>query len=350
MMVNSLKALTFAITALGFSGTIALAGEALLDGVRPFICDGDAIVFIEDEDGWTIPTYSTGEVKQTDNGWRIEDTIEGTVMYLREDRDDSWVVDRVSEKGHVKFDCIDVTDSVSQVVTIIKPRLSDTIVETQQALSQATKDLGVVEQNRLQLLADQMVEMNRATGKHNAAMSRAEAEHNAEMSRAEAEHNAEMSRAEAEYNAEMSRVKAGQRVEMSRANADHNAAMSRAMEDQTAEMSRVKQALEQAVQSKEELMGRIDKFKNSASVNLGNYKRLLQAAVLMPSLGGELKKLRDASPSERNNRIGDSSLGSKGLAGEGLVPTCIKLLRDKADLNEACHATLTEFIMLEGWD
>lgn len=295
MMFNSLKALTFAITALGFSGTIALAGEALLDGVRPFICDGNAIVLIEDEDGWKIPNDSKAKVKRTNNGWRLEDTTNGSVMYLREDSDNSWVVDRVSEEGHIKFNCIDFTKTVSQVVTIIKPRLSDTIVETQQALSQATKDLGVVEQNRLQLLADQRVEMNRARAKHNAAMSRA-------------------------------------------------------MEDHTAEMFRVKQALEQALQSKEELTGRLDKFKNSAFVNSGNYKRLLQAAVLMPSLGGELKKLRDASPSERNNRIGNSSLGSIGLAGEGLVPTCIKLLRDKADLNEACHATLTEFIMLEGWE
>ena len=346
MMFNSLKALTFAITALGFSGTIALAGEALLDGVRPFICDGNAIVLIEDEDGWKIPNDSKAKVKRTNNGWRLEDTTNGSVMYLREDSDNSWVVDGVSEKGHIKFDCIDVNDSVSQVVTIIKPRLSDAIVETQQALSQATADLDGAEQNRLQLLADQRLEMNRAVVKHNADMSRAASNHNAEMSRVKqaleqllAEQRVEMNRATAQHNAEMSQ-----------AAVDHNAAMSRAMEDHTAEMSQLKQALEQAIQSKEELMGRIDKFEKSASANLRNYKRLLQAAVLMPSLGGELKKLRDASPSERNNRIGDSSLGSKGLAGAGLVPTCIKLLRDKADLNETCHETLTEFVMLEGWD
>ena len=321
------------------AATLVQANEQLLDGVRPFLCDGEAVVVIEKEDGWTIPTYSTVDVKRTGSGWRIEDITDGSVMYLREDSDNSWVVDRVSEEGHIQFNCIDFTETVSQVVTIIKPRLSDTIVETQQALSQATKDLGVVEQNRLQLLADQRVEMNRARAKHNAAIARAEAEHNAAMSRSEADHNAKMSR-----------VKEVQREEMNRAKEKYDAAMSRAMEDHTAEMFRVKQALEQALQSKEELTGRLDKFKNSAFVNSGNYKRLLQAAVLMPSLGGELKKLRDASPSERNNRIGNSSLGSIGLAGEGLVPTCIKLLRDKADLNEACHATLTEFIMLEGWE
>ena len=212
-MLRHLKLSSALIISLFSAATLVQANEQLLDGVRPFLCDGEAMVFIEKEDGWTIPTYSTGDVKRTGSGWRIEDITDGSVMYLREDSDNSWVVDRVSEEGHIKFDCIDFTETVSQVVTIIKPRLSDTIVETQQALSQATKDLGVVEQNRLQLLADQRVEMNRARAKHNAAIARAEAEHNAAMSRSEADHNAKMSR-----------VKEVQREEMNRATEKYDAA------------------------------------------------------------------------------------------------------------------------------
>lgn len=272
-MFHKLKVYTLAFMALGLASHDAVADEALMDGVRPFICDGDAIVFMETDDGWTIPTYSTAKVKQTSNGWRLEDTLNGSVMYLRKESNNSWVTDRVSEKGHIKFDCIDVSDSVSQVVTIIKPRLSDAIVETQQNLIRATTNLGIAEQSRAQLMADHRLEM-----------------------------------------------------------------------------TRIKQALEQAVQSKEELVGRIDDSKNSISINLENYDRLLQAAILMPSLGGELKKLKDAPSSERKGRIGGSSLGSKGLAGDGLVPICIKLLSDNADLNDACHQTLTEFILLEGWE
>lgn len=283
-MLHKLKACALALIAFGFTPHRVAADEALMSGVRPFICDGEAFVLFEDDDGWKIPTYSTAKVKRTDNGWRLEDTYDGRVMYLREESDYSWVADRVSEEGHTKLDCVDLADSVSQVVTIIKPRLDEGIVETQQDLTEATTNLGIAEKKNLQLIAD------------------------------------------------------------------HRAEISRVTTDHIAQMTLAKQALEQAVQSKEELVGRIDNSKKLVSINKENYNRLLQAAILMPNLGGELKKLKDAPPSERNSRIEDSSLGSKGLAGEGLVPICVKLLRDKADLNEACQATLTEFVLLEGWE
>lgn len=136
-MFQKLKVCTAAFLTFGLASHGAAADEALMNGVRPFICDGDAFVFIQEEDGWKFPTYSALKVKRTESGWRIEDTIDGIVTYLREKNDNSWVADRVSEDGHTKFDCIDVTDSVSQVVTIIKPKLDAGIISTQNNLWEA---------------------------------------------------------------------------------------------------------------------------------------------------------------------------------------------------------------------
>ena len=69
-MLHRLKVFAIAIAALGFSLTAALADEALLDGVRPFMCDGEAIVFLETDSGWAISTDPTAEITSTDNGWR----------------------------------------------------------------------------------------------------------------------------------------------------------------------------------------------------------------------------------------------------------------------------------------
>lgn len=279
-MFHKFKVCTFALIAFGFASYEVTAGEELMDGVRPFICDGGAIVFLETNNGWVITADPTAEVKRTVNGWRYEDPLNGDVWYLREEGRSSWVIDGLSEDGSFKFDCTDVADNVSQVVSVIKPRLNDAIAgtqealaRTQEALARANANLGIAEQNRVRLLADH-----------------------------------------------------------------------------EAELSRVNRALELAVQSKDELTKRVETSKQLLNNNLENYDKLLKAAVSVPSLGGKLIKLRDASPSDRNDWIRNSSLGKKGLAGNGLVPVCIKLLRDKRDLNEACHQTLTEFVILEGWD
>ena len=133
------RTLTAASLALALStnllATEATADEALMDGVRPFICDGEAVVFLEKNNGWVISTDPTAEVKPLDNGWRYEDTLSGDVWYLREESRNSWVIEGLSEDGHFKLDCIDVADSVSQVVTIIKPRLDENISATQDLLT-----------------------------------------------------------------------------------------------------------------------------------------------------------------------------------------------------------------------
>jgi hypothetical protein len=128
MMLHRLKLFAIAISALGFSLTAALADEALMDGVRPFMCDDEAIVLLQTDNGWEISTDPTAEIKSTNNGWRFEDTFSGGVWYLREESRNSWVVDGVSENGHFTADCIDLADSVSQVVTTIKPRLAENMM------------------------------------------------------------------------------------------------------------------------------------------------------------------------------------------------------------------------------
>ena len=121
----------------------ASADEALMDGVRPFICDGQAIVFVETDNGWEMPTDPTAEIQATDNGWRFEDTLGGSVWYLREESRSSWVIDGVSENGHLKIDCIDAAYSVSQVVTIIKPRLDEGILDAQAQFSERKEDFSI---------------------------------------------------------------------------------------------------------------------------------------------------------------------------------------------------------------
>ena len=127
-MPRRLKLLSALIMSVYCSATLVQADEQLLDGVRPFICDGEAIVFLEIDKGWMLSTDPTAEVKSTNNGWRYEDTFSGGVWYLRKESRNSWVIDGISEDGHFSADCIDLADSVSQVVTIIKPRLDENLI------------------------------------------------------------------------------------------------------------------------------------------------------------------------------------------------------------------------------
>ena len=177
-MLHRLKVFAIAIAALGFVTSEAIADEALLDGVRPFMCDGEAIVFFETDNGWVISTSPTAEVKSTDNGWRFEDTLSGGVWYLREESRNSWVVDGVSEDGHFTADCIDLADSVSQAVTIIKPRLDQAILGTERALREAklqlanelvkNSDLRAKNKSLLKALSDAEVALEAEQSKYDA--------------------------------------------------------------------------------------------------------------------------------------------------------------------------------------
>ena len=152
-MKRTLTAASLALTlSANLLATQATADEALMDGVRPFMCDDEAIVLLETDNGWEISTDPTAKIKPTDNGWRYEDTQSGGVLLIREESRNSWVVDGVSEDGHFTADCIDLADSVSQVVTIIKPRLDEGIVQTQLQLTATASELEVAKalNNQLQ--------------------------------------------------------------------------------------------------------------------------------------------------------------------------------------------------------
>ena len=147
----SLKALTLIALVFGISSQAAKADVDLTDGIRAFICEGEAVVLFEADAGWLAPTDPTAEVKRIGNGWRYEDTLNGEVWYLREESRNSWVMEGLSEDGFFTADCIDVAGSVSEVVTIIKPRLDAAIASIQNDLVETKEALTSSEQENVQL-------------------------------------------------------------------------------------------------------------------------------------------------------------------------------------------------------
>lgn len=271
-MLHRLKVFTIAIAALGFVASEAIADEALLDGVRPFMCDGEAIVFFETDNGWMISTDPTAEVKSTDNGWRYEDTLSDSVWYLREAKRRSWVIDGISEDGHFSADCIDLADSVSQVVTIIKPRLDEGILNTQRALGEAKSQLSsaLSKSSKLQAENEKLL---------NAALS-------AEM-------------------------------------------LLEAENEKLLNAARSAEMLLEAEKAKYSAL-RLAAVKNSNSA---------------PFI---LKDLLGMKPSDRNAEINKSNL-VQALKGSGMLPLCVRLLRDKAKLSNQCEEAIIDFLLVEGW-
>ena len=252
-MLRCLKLPSALIMSMYCSATLVQADEQLLDGVRPFICDGEAIVFLETDNGWEISTDPTAEVKSTDNGWRFEDIFSGGVWYLREESRNSWVIDGVSENGHFHADCIDLADSVSQVVTIIKPRLDQAILGTEQELGEAKFQL-----------SKEFVE------------------------------NADL-RAE-------------------------NKSLRKALLDAEATLDAEK----------------------------AKYSALRFAAVKGSSAAPFIRDLLEMAPSKRNAEINNSNL-LKAINGSGMLPICVRTLRDKAKLSEKCEEAIVDFLLVEGW-
>jgi len=151
-MLKSLKLPTALIMSLFCLAPLVQADEQLLDGVRPFICNGEATVLIQTDNGWAITGEPDIEVSELRNGWRIGDQGMGFIAYLKEYEQDEWTLEFLSDGGYEEVSCIDLTASVSEVVTAIKPRLDETIVETQEALAEATRNLRMAEQNKERLI------------------------------------------------------------------------------------------------------------------------------------------------------------------------------------------------------
>ena len=157
---SELKKLIFVIFTVGATTTQGMASEALLEGVRPFICNGSAVVLLETETGWVNPSDPSAELTRIKTGWRMEDPLSGQVAYLIEEKRNSWSIKVLSEEGYAKVDCMDIADSVSDVVTIIKPKLDQNISQTQEDLNSVTEQLfkSLSEISELKLENDKILE------------------------------------------------------------------------------------------------------------------------------------------------------------------------------------------------
>ena len=62
-----------------------------------------------------------------------------------------------------------------------------------------------------------------------------------------------------------------------------------------------------------------------------------------------LNNLLTMSPSERNLAIRKSTLGTNAINQSGMLPTCVKILRDKAKMSSGCKDRITDFLVVEGW-
>lgn len=195
-MLKSLKLPSAFIMSLFCFAPLVQADEQLLDGVHPFICDDSAFVFLESNSGWEISNSHALEVKSTQNGWRVEDTLTGEVWYLRQERSGSWVLNGLYEDGHFTVDCIDLADSIAEVITLIKPRLDLAILDTERALRETASELSDEVTKNSQLSAQNKslmktvrkteaaieaskAELETATAEHEAAIQAAKAEHEA---------------------------------------------------------------------------------------------------------------------------------------------------------------------------
>ena len=70
-MLKSLKLPSALVISLFCLATRVQADEPLLDGVRPFICDGEAAVLLQTDNGWAITDEPNIEVSELRNGWRF---------------------------------------------------------------------------------------------------------------------------------------------------------------------------------------------------------------------------------------------------------------------------------------
>ena len=193
-MLKSLRIPSALIISFFWSATLLQADEQLLDGVRPFMCDGEAFVLLETDRGWAISTDPAAEVTSTDNGWRYEDPVSGGVWYLKQVKRNAWKIEVLSEEGYLQADCIDMLNIVDQVTTIIKPRLSENIIQTQLALNTTASDLEAAKALNKQLRS----ELENISATHANEITQAQAVLSTQISYLKMHHKDEISKLEAE--------------------------------------------------------------------------------------------------------------------------------------------------------
>ena len=301
---SELKKLIFVIFTVGVTTTQVIASEALLEGVRPFICNGSAVVLLETETGWVNPSDPSAELTRIKTGWRMEDPLSGQVAYLTEENRNSWSIEVLSEEGYAKVDCMDIADSVSDVVTIIKPKLDQNISQTQEDLNSVTEQLmkSVGEILELTSVNDKVLE------KLNRTKATLDAKHNEYI----------------ETQKELISVK-------------------KQFRDSLSKISELKLENEKVLEN-------LNKTKATLEAKHKEYIALRSFVTQNPS-GAllVLNELLTMSPSERNQAIRKSTLGTKAINQSGMLPTCVKILRDKAKMSSGCKDRITDFLVVEGW-
>jgi len=304
MIFSGLKKLIFVIFTVGVTATQGIASEALLEGVRPFICDGSAVVLLETETGWVNPSDPSTELTRTKTGWRMEDPLSGQVAYLIEENRNSWSIEVLSEDGYAKVDCMDIADSVSDVVTIIKPKLDQNIAQTQEDLISVTEQLlySISEISELTTKNEKVLEQLNKT-----------------KATLDAKHN--------EYSQKRREL----------------ISVKKQFKDSLSEISELK--LENA-----KVLEQLNKTKATLDAKHNEYIALRSFVTQNPS-GAllVLNNLLTMSPSERNLAIRKSTLGTNAINQSGMLPTCVKILRDKAKMSSGCRDRITDFLVVEGW-
>ena len=301
---SDLKKLIFVIFTIGATTTQGIASEALLEGVRPFICNGSAVVLLKTETGWVNPSDPSTELTRIKTGWRMEDPLSGQVAYLTEENRNSWSIEVLSEEGYAKIDCMDIADSVSDVVTIIKPKLDQNISQTQE-------DLNSVKEH----LMESVVEISELTSENEKVLENL----NKTKVTLEAKNN--------EYDQKQKEL----------------IFVKKQFRDSLSEISELK--LENA-----KVLESLNKTKATLEAKHNEYIALRSFVTQNPS-GAllVLNELLTMSPSERNQAIRKSTLGTKALNQSGMLPTCVKILRDKAKMSSGCKDRITDFLVVEGW-
>ena len=301
---SDLKKLIFVIFTIGVTTTQVIASEALLEGVRPFICNGSAVVLLETETGWVNPSDPSTELTRIKTGWRMEDPLSGQVAYLTEENRNSWSIEVLSEEGYAKIDCMDIADSVSDVVTIIKPKLDQNISQTQE-------DLNSVKEH----LMESVVEISELTSENEKVLENL----NKTKVTLEAKNN--------EYDQKQKEL----------------IFVKKQFRDSLSEISELKLENEKVLES-------LNKTKATLEAKHNEYIALRSFVTQNPS-GAllVLNELLTMSPSERNQAIRKSTLGTKAINQSGMLPTCVKILRDKAKMSSGCKDRITDFLVVEGW-
>ena len=141
-MLKRLQMLILAAIAFGFAANTSHAEEPLLEGVRSFICDEQPFILVENDKGWRLAESPELRVQETRNGWQLGDQGMGFIAYLREKERGKWIIENLAEDGYEKLDCINITESLSGVVTIIKRWSQDfrPVVKVDQLVKEMTQN------------------------------------------------------------------------------------------------------------------------------------------------------------------------------------------------------------------